>query len=451
MSTVASNTDAPNTDIGRAPDVQAMVDHLFRTRAGQMVATLTRILGFEHIDLAEDVVQEALLTALRRWPFHGVPDNPAAWLVQVARNRALDQLRRRTTWRGKEDDVRQSLAALAEGVEADGPARAGFEHELRDDQLRMIFACCHPALTPDSQVALTLKTVGAFSTREIARAFICSPTTVAQRLVRAKRKLRKLGVRLEIPGPDELQGRLDTALEVAYLMFNEGYSATEGEALVRQDLCAGAIRLVELLADAPATDFPRVHALAALLLFQGARLAARTRGDGIPARIHEQDRSQWDRTLITRGVRRLRGAGRGTSLTRYHLEAEIAAVHCLAPSAGETDWEQILDCYDRLYRLHPSPVVALNRAIAVAEVHGPGEALSTIETLVAEQTLVDYPLLWSTRAELLDRLGHGEQAARDLARAQSLGASQPAQRFLEMRAAEVLAHRTTPPADEPDS
>lgn len=427
-----------------APDVQAMVDHLFRARAGQMVATLTRILGFEHIDLAEDVVQEALLTALRRWPHHGVPDNPAAWLVQVARNRALDQLRRRTTWRGKEENVRQNLTALAEADDTDGPDRAAFHHELRDDQLRMTFACCHPALALDSQVALTLKTVGGFGTREIARAFICPPTTIAQRLVRAKRKLRTLGVRLEIPAPDDLPTRLDAVLEVIYLMFNEGYSTTEGEALVRHDLCASAIRLVELLADAPATDFPRVHALAALLLFQGARLAARLGGDGMPARIHEQDRGQWDRSLITRGVRRLRGASRGTSLTRYHLEAEIAAGHCLAPSAEATNWQLILDCYDRLLRLHPSPVVALNRAVAVAEVHGPTEALAAIETLVAERTLADYPLLWSTRAELLARLGRHEQAANDLARAQALGASQPMQRFLEKRVAEVTASRAHP-------
>jgi len=223
-------------------------------------------------------------------------------------------------------------------------------------------------------------------------------------------------------------------------MFNEGYSATKGEALVRHDLCHGAIHLVELVADSPVTDLPRVHALAALLLFQGARLAARVGDDGVPARLHEQDRTRWDRTLIVRGVRRLQRAARGDALTRYHLEAEIAASHCLAPSVEATGWRQILDCYDQLLRLHPSPVIALNRAVAVAKVHGPSQALKELEALVEDQALADYPLLWSTRAELLARLGRSAEATADLERAKALGASRPAQRFLDKRVAEVTDH-----------
>ena len=429
--------DAEQDTATERATVDTIIDHLFRRRAGQITAVLTRIFGFDHLDLVEDVVQEALIAALTHWPHSGIPEKPGAWIVRVARNRALDQLRRRTAWRGKEDAVRRSMDRLArlEDVES------GFAAEIHDDQLSMIFACCHPLLPRETQVALTLKTVTALSVDEIARAFLARPATVAQRLVRAKRRLRRENVSLQIPQPNALPERLDIVLEVIYLLFNEGYSATAGEDLVRIDLCGEAMRLVSMLTSTPVTATPQSHALEALLVFQSARFATRVGPDGVPLRLSEQDRRRWDASRIAHGFRSLARAGQGDTLTRYHLEAEIAAYHASARRNEDTDWRRILACYDILMQRHPSPVVALNRAVVVAETEGTLVALEAIEALIDDGALADYPLLWSTRGALRARAGLTTGAADDFARARALSASAPAKRFLARRFAEVANKR----------
>jgi RNA polymerase sigma-70 factor (ECF subfamily) len=414
--------------------VALRVDHLFRHRSGQMVATLTRVLGFANIDLVEDVVQDALVQALRHWPLSGVPANPTAWLIQVAKNRALDALRRRGTWRSKEEQIESELREAER--RASGP-RSGFADELQDDQLRMIFACCHPALRRDAQVALTLKTVGGFSVPELGRAFLVQTSTMAQRLLRAKQRLRLAGTELEIPAPAQLPSRLDAVFEVVYLMFNEGYSPGEGETAVRLDLCSEAIRLAEILGEHPLTGTPKACALAALLLFQGSRLQARADPAGELLLLPEQDRGLWDRGLIARGVRWLGLAARGEELSEYHLQAEIAACHATAASAGATDWPRILACYDGLLRLNPSPVVALNRAVALARVEGPEAGLAALEALDGYRELRSYYPAHATRGELLARLGRREAARASFRRALELTSSAPVRRLCERRCAEL--------------
>ncbi|MCZ6727785.1 MAG: sigma-70 family RNA polymerase sigma factor [Acidobacteria bacterium] len=417
---------APDT-----PDhVHSSVDHLFRHRAGQMVASLTRIFGLQHIDLVEDAVQDALVRALRLWPYEGTPRNPTAWLIQVAKNRLLDRLRRQSLWHQKQPEAERSMSALREAAADSGPA---FALEVRDDQLRMIFTCCHPAIPRESQIALTAKTVGGFSTAEIARAFLCREATIAQRLVRAKRKLKQRAVKLEMPQPEELAKRLDPVLEVRYLRFNEGYSALEGEDLVRTDLCHEAIRLVELLAAHPAAAAPRVHALAALFFFQAARLPARADAAGDLLLLDEQDRSVWDREMLRRGLRHLESSASGSQLSSYHLQAEIAACHALATSLESTDWSKILSCYDDLLALDPSPVVALNRTVALAKVEGPEAGLRALDELAEDRSLRRYHPLYATRGELLGQLGRTRESVACYRQALALTSSEPVRRFLEKK------------------
>lgn len=409
--------------------VHGLVDHLFRRQAGRMVAALTRSFGPAHLDLAEEVVQEALLQALRRWPYQGLPDNPAAWLYRVARNLALDRLRRQSLWRGKEGEIR---AALAAGGEADtGPEEVRMPGEITGDQLRLIFLCCHPELPENARVALTLKTVCGFGVTEIARAFLAKPATVAQWLVRAQRRIRERGLPFEVPGPAELSERLTAVLEVFYLMFNEGYGASDGDELVRRELCAEALRLTEELATLPATGRPEVHALAALLAFQASRLPARVDGDGNLVRLTDQDRRLWDRRLIHRGFAHLERAAAGDHLTAYHLQAAIAAQHAAAPDSGATDWPAILDLYDQLLELNRSPVVALNRAVALARVEGPEAALAALAEIEGHPAVAGYYLFHATRGELLREIGPSEAAARAFRRALTCPASGPERRFLE--------------------
>jgi len=406
------------------------VDHLFRHRAGQMVATLTRIFGFEHLDAIQEAVQDAFVQALRRWPFEGTPHNPSAWLIQVAKNRLLDRLRRSQRWERKRGEIEQALGASTAGL---GSGQPGFADELRDDTLGMIFACCHPGLPRPGQVALTLRVVGGFSLSEIARAFLAREEAIAQRLRRARQRLRELGVRPGMPPPEELGPRLDAALAVPYLMFNEGYSALSGDELVRADLCHEAIRLVELLAAHPRVGAPRVHALAALLLFQASRLPARCGADQELLLLEDQDRTRWDRRLIARGLEHFRRSAGGTELSAYHLEAEIASCHALAPSPGETDWGRVLSAYDALLERQPSPVVALNRAIAVAHLRGPEAGLEEIEELRHVRVLRHYHPLHATRGELLRRVGRHREAVDAFREAQALTSSEPVRRFLARR------------------
>lgn len=408
--------------------------HLFRHRAGQMVATLTRIFGIEQLDLVQDVVQEAFVRALRTWPMHGVPANPSAWLIQVAKNRALDVLRRRGRWRGKEAAVQ---AALLPGGGACGQPAAYFSTEVDDDQLCMMFACCHPALSRDAQVALTLKTVGGFGVDEIAAAFLARPATIAQRLVRAKRALQGARAAFALPAPDELPERFDAVLEVLYLMFNEGYAASTSDELVREDLCHEAIRLIELVAGNRAVASPPVHALAALFYFQASRLATRTSADGELLLLETQDRRQWNRGFIRGGLAHLQRAARGERLSSYHLQAEIASCHALAGTAEATDWHRILACYDALLGLDPSPVVALNRVVAVLRVDGADAADAALEPLLEESRLQGHYLLHAVHGEVLLLRGDTGEAHRRLTRAAELASNASVRRFLEAKAAGV--------------
>jgi RNA polymerase sigma-70 factor (ECF subfamily) len=413
-------------------DVSSSLDHLFRRRYGYVVATLTRVFGIARLDLVEDAVQDAHVAALRRWPHHGVPENPTAWLIQVAKNRVLDRLRRRGRW--------EASGEAADAIVApESAADAAFADELTDDQLRMIFACCDPSVPRDGQIALTLRSVCGFSTNEVARAFLSGREAAAKTLVRAKARLREQGVRFEIPPPAELPERLDAVLAVVYLTFNEGYSAHEGEKLVRAEVCAEAIRLCELLADHPATASPRVHALSALLLFQGARLAARTDDAGDLLVLADQDRSAWDRGMIGRGLERMRRSAAGDVLSAYHLEAEIAMCHAVAPSADETDWPRVLGCYDALLALKPSPVVALNRVVALWRVAGASSALAEIDRLTDHRSMRGYLPLHATRGELLAETRDFAGAAAAFRRASELTSSAPVRRHLARRLDWVVA------------
>jgi RNA polymerase sigma-70 factor (ECF subfamily) len=410
--------------------IHLSVDHLFRHRAGQMIATLTRIFGIERLDQVEDAVQEAMVRALRLWPHQGEPDNPSAWLIQVAKNLMLDGLRRDSRLRPAPDGIEDSIESLRHfPAEAD----AAFANEIRDDQLQMIFTCCHPMIPEDGQIALTLKIVGGFSVSEIARAFLSQELAVAKTLTRAKQRLREFNIKLEMPQPDKFRARLESVLSVIYLMFNEGHSALEGEELVRTDLCHEAIRLCELLAEHPATGAPKVHALGALLLFQGARLTARCDPAGELMLLSEQDRSLWDRAMIKRGLYRLRKSASGAEISDYHLEAEIASCHALAASFEATDWPRVLDCYQELLDRKHSPVVALNRIVALSKVDGVEAALVELNNLVDDRTLRNYYPFYATRGELLSEAGRQIEAIDAYQKALSLTSSEPIRRFLMKR------------------
>ena len=417
----------------RGVDARELSEGLFRHSAGRLVATLARIFGPDNIELAEDVTQEALLAALERWPYHGVPDDPYAWLARVAKNFALDRLRRDASLRSKEHVVRawveESLAASA------GPTTRADDEAISDDQLALIFACCHPALAPDARVALTLKTVCGFSVTEIARAFLGEESAIAQRLVRAKNKLRDERVPLEIPAAGELAGRLGSVLEVIYLVFNEGFCAHRGAELVRRDLVIEALRLAAGLLREPATATPTAHALFALMAFQAARCDARTDHDGSILLLADQDRSRWDRGLIARGFEHLRLAARGDELTPLHLEAGIASCHAAAARWADTDWTQILSLYDLLVARTASPVVALNRAIALSLVEGAGEGLRALDE-IPRASLDGYYLLPAARGELLQRLGRSREAALELERALQLPCSEPERRLIAAKLAD---------------
>jgi RNA polymerase sigma-70 factor (ECF subfamily) len=398
------------------------VAHLFREQAGKIVASLTRVFGAAHLDLAEDVVQDALVKALQQWPFKGIPENPAGWLTLVARNRALDLLRRDASLAHKVAELERVLPQSA------NPQTLVSDYEM-DDQLALIFMCCHPALKTEWQVALTLKSACGFSTAEIARAFLTPEATIAQRLVRAKRQIREQGIAMEPPDAAELSERLDSVLRVLYLMFNEGYGATRGDDLVRADLCAEAIRLGTLLIRHERLRLPEVHALLALMTLQAARLPARTLDDGMPVLLEAQDRSLWDQNLIALGLRHLGAAAAGNKLTTYHLQAEIAAIH--ATANGETDWQKIVTVYDELYQLDQSPVVALNRAIARSRWQGPQAGISALEEIAAHPALRDYHLLPAVRAELCKQAGDFDRAAQAYEEALACTCTEPERRFLE--------------------
>lgn len=406
-----------------------LTDRLFRRSAGRLVAHLTRALGPEHLGLAEDAVQDALLEALQSWPFNGVPDNPEGWLFRVARNRALDEMRRSAT-------LSRKLAQVARESAAPPPAGAtGFAEE----QLTMVFLSCHPALSEPMRVGLTLKVVSGFGVDEIAAAFLVPRATIQQRLVRAKRILRSTSTSFAMPSERELPERLVDVLAVLYLTFNEGYAASAGESAVRGELCAEAIALGAALAEHPATDRPEVHALLALMHLQASRLPARTDGLGTLVPLEDQDRSLWDRGAIARGFHHLERAAAGATLSPYHLEAGIASCHAMAPSVAGTDWVRVLGYYDQLIELDPSPVVRLSRAVAVAMVHGPAAGLAELDGLDRDRRMGRYHLLPAVRAYLLEREGRAADAARAYAHAARLARTGAERDLLERRRASLSA------------
>jgi RNA polymerase sigma-70 factor (ECF subfamily) len=405
---------------------EAAVAAAFREEWGNILATLIRMTG--NWDLSEECVQDAFAAALARWPADGVPDRPGAWLTTTARNRALDRLRRSKTEAAK----LQQLAALSVPGEPAGPDDSG----VGDDRLRLIFTCCHPALSLEARVALTLRTLAGLTTAEIARAFLVPEATMAKRLTRAKHKIRDAGIPYRVPPAHLLPGRTGGVLAVLYLLFNEGYSASAGDDIVRPNLTAEAIRLARLLATLM-PDEPEAIGLLALMLLHDARRASRLDANGELVTLEDQDRSRWDAAAITEGLALIEEALRRRSAGPYQLQAAIAACHGKARLAADTDWAEIARLYDELYRLSPTPVVALNRAVAVAMADGPAAGLALVDELATSGSLSAYFLLPATRADLLRRLGRREEAAASYADALRLVTTGPERRFLSKRLAEV--------------
>ena len=418
-------TDAPPRDIAQ------VVEHLFRHEGAKMVATLAGIFGPEHLALAEDVVQEALVRALQSWPFYGLPENPSAWIMRTSRNLALDVVRRGKIFRDKEPEITRLAEEKAPGSHA--PVFA--EQEIADDRLRLMFVCCHPVIPPEAQVALALKTLGGFSVTEIARAFLSTDAAIARRLARARQKIAAAKIPFEIPAGPELRRRLEGVLRSLYLLFNEGYKASAGDKLVREDICAEAIRLAELLAAHPAGNQPKAHALLALMLLNAARTPARVNDAGHLLRLRDQDRSLWDQSLIARGMFHLARSAAGPELSEYHLQAGIAACHCRAQDYDVTDWPQILFLYDRLLEFDPSPVVALNRAVALAEVAGMPAGIAALRTIEDRGSLENYHLFHAVCGEFEYQVKNLPAAAEHFQKALALAGSKSEQAFLAARLA----------------
>src|ERR1044071_235323 len=421
---IANNSEPPPVEVSR------VVEHLFRHEAGKMVATLTGIFGVEHFDLAQDVVQEALVRALQTWPYYGVPKNPSAWIMRVSRNMALDVVRREKVFRVKEPEITR---LTEEQGNAEPNAAIFSDQEIADDRLRMMFVFCHPQIPSEARVALALKTLCGFSDAEISRAFLTTETAIAKRLTRAKQKIRETNISFEIPVGQELSRRLDGVLQTLYLLFNEGYKASAGEKLIREELCEEAIRLTKLLAEQMAGNRPKTHALLALMLLNAARLATRTDEKGNMLRLKEQNRGQWDQAMISRGMLHLAKSAAGEDLTEFHIEAGIAACHCAAGDYQSTNWPQILSLYDRLVELDNSPIVALNRAVAVANVHGPQAGIDAIAAIQNRKDLESYYLLYAVLGEFEEQLNDPLAAAGYFRKSLQLAELKSEQNFLLKR------------------
>jgi RNA polymerase sigma-70 factor (ECF subfamily) len=414
-----------------APRITQVAEHFFRQEGARLVATLTAHLGTHQLQLAEDVVQEALVRALKTWPYRGVPDNPAAWLTQAAKNLALDHLRREQRWNNKED----SIAAEHERW-LSTPVNE-MHDTFADDTLRMMFVCFHPQLSIEAQTALALRTLCGLGPAEIAAAFLTSEAAIAKRLVRARQLIRELALPFAVPEPTDLPARLDAVLGTLYLLFNEGYKASTGDRLVREDLCHEAIRLTTLLTEHPSTQEPRVFALLALMLLNAARLRARIDDAGNLLRLHEQNRAAWDQSMIQRGILCLGHAAQGSAISEYHLEAGIAACHSTAPDEASTNWPRILALYDQLLTLKSSPIAAMNRAVAVARVHGPQAGMDALDAITDRSKLESYHLFHVIRGTFAAEMGDQPAALTHFRQAGNLAALPAERDFIARRIAEL--------------
>ena len=415
------------------------IEAVWRIESARLIASLARVV--RDIGLAEELAQDALVAALEQWPAAGIPRNPGAWLMTTAKHRGIDQLRRRTVLDRKHEELGRELQVEQEMTLA--AFETATEDDIGDALLRLIFTACHPVLSREQRVALTLRLLGGLTTDEIARAFLVPEPTVAQRIVRAKRTLSEARVPFEVPHGDELVGRLSSVLEVVYLIFNEGYSATAGDDWLRPGLCDEALRLGRILAELEPSE-PEVHGLVALMEIQASRSAARVGREGEPILLLDQDRSRWDRLLIARGLAALeRAEGLGGALGPYALQAAIAACHSRAATAEATDWTRMAALYDALAQLAPSPIVELNRAVAIGMAFGPTAGLEIVDALVADGSLKDYHLLPSVRGDLLARLGRDAEAATEFRRAAELTRNTRERAFLLERADTSAGARRT--------
>jgi RNA polymerase sigma-70 factor, ECF subfamily len=405
--------------------VQAAVDKIYRTESRRIFATLVRLLS--DFDLAEEALHEAFASAVEQWPREGIPEKPRAWLVSAGRFKAIDVMRRRARFDA-------TLSQLAERIDSRSQSAAEAE-DVEDDRLRLIFTCCHPALPAEAQVALTLREVCGLTTEAIASSFLTAPPTLAQRIVRAKAKIRDAGIPYQVPTREELAGRLDSVLQVIYLVFNEGYSASSGDTLMRPDLSGEAIRLGRLLLEL--LPEPEVMGLLALMLLQESRRAARANEQGEVVLLGDQDRSLWNRELITEAVVLLGQAMSTQRFGPYTLQAAIASVHAVAPTASDTDWGRMVELYDLLLQFEPTPVVELNRAVAIAMRDGPAAGLGLIDAILERGDLDGYHLVHAARADLCRRLGNSTEARQSYQRAMSLARQEPERRFLQRRLAEL--------------
>jgi RNA polymerase sigma factor (sigma-70 family) len=412
-------------------EISRLTDDLFRHQTGKLISVLTGIFGINRLQLAEDVVQESLVRALRTWPYAGIPKNPAAWLTQTAKNLALDLIRREKLFHDKEPQI----IAFMEQWPSDSAAGESpmFESEIRDGRLPLMFTCCHPLLPAEAQTALALKVLCGFGVAEIASAFLMSEAAIAKRLTRARQKIQQLHIPFEIPPGDELSIRLGGVLQTLYLLFNEGYKASSGDSLIKEDLCREAIHLTSLLAEHPTGNQPRTHALIALMLLNAARLPARTDAEGKILRLNEQDRSTWNQAMIARGMQHLSASAAGDELTSYHLQAAIAACHCAASDYESTDWRKILSLYDRLLELDDSPVIALNRAVAVANVHGAQAGIEAVAAIHNANQLNSYYLLYAVLGEFEKQLNNFQASIDNFRKALELTELRSEQLFLSKR------------------
>lgn len=408
--------------------VRELVESTYRSDSRRVLATLVRLLG--DLDIAEEALHDAFGAAMERWPVDGIPANPRTWLVSAGRFRAIDHIRRRARFDARHAEIAEEMESRVTTS-----VHGGDDNEIQDDRLRLIFTCCHPALALEAQVALTLRTVGGLTTEEIARAFLVPASTLAQRIVRAKNKIRDARIPYEIPGHAELPERIDAVLAVIYLIFNEGYSATFGDEVTRADMCAEAIRLARMLAELH--EDPEVDGLLALMLLHDSRRAARVAGDGEPILLDHQDRTLWDSAMIHEGIALTRRALASRRVGPYALQAAIAAVHAESSAALETDWGEIVGLYDVLLRIHKSPVVELNRAVAIAMRDGEARGLELIDDLMRQGELSGYYLAHSARGALLIRAGRRSEAIAAYTTARGLATQLQEQRFLDRRLAEI--------------